>query len=379
MRLAFAAALTVLAAGHGVALAQEDVTPSAGVHASFEYLSAWIKNARVPPLVTADGNGVPGTAGTRVVLDNLDFADRARQGGQLTLGYRFERAAPADIEVSYFFLPGSRSEASFASMPSGEPLIARPFINVATGLPDATRVSSPGVASGSLAIGASTRLSGAEANVATLLVSTDTCHMSALGGLRLLRIEDELAFDERFQVFPGVPGFGGSAVDLHDGLRTVNRFFGAQLGIDTELRYGALAIDFRGKLGVGQMRQLADIDGVTNVLPPNASTIAYQGGLLALRTNIGRHRRNKLAFLPEASVGAGWRLTRNLKAYAGYALLWVDNVVRAGEQIDRVVNTTQFPIISGNGPLSGPARPALDFAGKGFWMQRLAVGLELRF
>jgi hypothetical protein len=379
MRQAFVAALTVLAGGDGLAFAQGNVTAPAGVHASVEYLSAWIKNARVPPLVTAGDDGVPGATGTRVLLDNLDFADRARQGGRLTLGYRFERAAPADIEVSYFFVPSRRSEASFASSPSGEPVIGRPFINVATGMPDATRVALPGVAAGSLVIGASTRLSGAEANLATLLVSTDTCHISAVGGLRFLRLEDELAFDERFQVFPDVPGFGGNAVDLHDGFRTVNRFLGAQLGIDTGLRYGALTIDFRGKVGVGQMRQVADIDGVTHMRPPNASTIVYLGGLLALRTNIGRHRRNRLAFLPEASVDVGWPLARNLKAYAGYTLLWVDNMARAGEQIDPVVNTTQFPILSGNGPLSGPARPAFDFAGKDFWMQRLVVGLELRF
>ncbi len=370
MRQALVAALAVFALGHGFASAQEDAGVSAGMRASVELLSGWIKGARVPPLVT--------TRDTAVLLDNLDFADRAPRGARLGAAYRIART-PYEVEADYFFLSSRRSEARFASSSSGDPLIARPFINAATGMPDDTRVSSPGVASGSLAIGARTRLSGAEIGVASSLISRETCHIAALAGLRFLRLEDELGFDQRFDVFPGVAGFGGSTVDLHDGFRADNRFFGAQVGIDTGVRNGALTIDFRGKLGVGQMRQAADIDGATSVLAPTGSRTVYQGGLLALRTNIGSHRRSRPALIPEGSLGVGWRLTRNLKATAGYSLLWIDRVARAPAQIDPVVNTTQFPILSGSGLLVGAPRPAFDFNDKSFWMQRVAIGLDLKF
>jgi hypothetical protein len=68
-----------------------------------------------------------------------------------------------------------------------------------------------------------------------------------------------------------------------------------------------------------------------------------------------------------------------LQLYAGYSFLWLNTVARAGEQIDPVVNVTQFPILSGSGPLRGPARPAFNFDGNDFWAQGLNLGLELRY
>ena len=76
-----------------------------------------------------------------------------------------------------------------------------------------------------------------------------------------------------------------------------------------------------------------------------------------MRSNIGRHQRDELAFIPEVGLDVGWQLTRHVKVSAGYSLLWVSTVTRAGEQIDPVVNVTQLPIQSGNRPLVGPARP----------------------
>jgi hypothetical protein len=74
------------------------------------------------------------------------------------------------------------------------------------------------------------------------------------------------------------------------------------------------------------------------------------------------------------------QLTRHLRVCAGYSCLWVSTLARAGEQIDPVVNVTQFPILSGNGPLVGPAaRPEFRFDQTDFWAQGLNLALELRW
>lgn len=101
--------------------------------------------------------------------------------------------------------------------------------------------------------------------------------------------------------------------------------------------------------------------------------------MFALRTNIGRHQRNQVAVIPEVRVDVGLQLTSHLKLRAGYTFLWVSTVARAGEQIDPGINTTVFPILSGNGPLVGPARPAFTFAGTDLWVHGVNVGLELRY
>jgi hypothetical protein len=347
-----------------------------GLWGSGEYLFWWIKNGRVPPLVTVGADGVLGSPGTRPLVDNLN-TDNSRQGGRFSLGYNFETVPCLGVEANYFFLSDRQLNEGFSS--SGDPVLGRPFINAATGLPDATLISSPGIAAGTVTVGARTSLSGAEANLTASLVCSDTFHLAALGGFRFLRLEDEVNISEQFQVAASVPGFGGNTVDLQDQFRTVNRFYGGQVGLETGVQHGLLTIDFRGKVGLGQMQQVAFVNGATNVLAPDGSMTRFQGGLLALGSNIGRHQRDELAFIPEVGINVGLQLTRHVKVSAGYSFLWISTVARAGEQIDPVVNVTQFPILAGNGPLVGPARPAFRFDGTDFWAQGLNLCLELRF
>lgn len=383
MRVGFLAALTVLLTGHGLARAQESADPptaassSAGVWGSAEYLFWWTKSGRVPPLATAGGDGVPGSPGTRVVVDTLDFDNAFRPGGRFALGYQFGAVPGLGVEADYFFLAGRQGDASFSS--GGTPVLGQPYVNAVTGLPAANRVAFPGVAAGSITVGARTSLWGAEANLTAGRFGSDTFHLTALIGFRYLNLEDEVTVGEQFRVAPGVPGFGGSAVGLRDEFRTVNRFYGGQVGLEAGGRFGLFTIDLRGKLGLGQMQQVAVVNGATDVLGPDGSRTSFLGGLYALRTNIGRHQRDELAFVPEAGFNLGLQLTRHLKLTAGYSFLWVSTVARAGEQIDPVVNVSQFPILSGNGPLVGPARPAFHFVGTEFWAQGLNLGLELRY
>jgi len=348
-----------------------------GLWGSAEHLLWWIKNDRVPPLVTAGGNGVLGSRGTRVLLDDLDFTDDFRQGGRFTIGYDFESAPLIGVEAGYFFLPDGGTGASFSS--NSNPVLGRPYVDVKTGMPAATLIASPGTAVGSVAVGVSTWLSGAEANVSARLVSSDRFRLTALGGFRFLSLDDELTIDEQFKVANSVPGFGGNRVTLHDEFCADNRFYGGQLGLRASLQRKVVTIDFLGKIAIGDMQQVVNINGATNVLKPNGSTTVFKGGLLALRSNIGSHERDEFAFVPELGVNIGLQLTRRLKARVGYSFLWVNTVARAGEQIDPVVNVTQFPILSGNAPLIGPARPALKFAETDFWAHGLDVGLELAY
>ena len=361
------------------ALTHGDVKAEAetfGFWVSAEYLLWWIKNGQVPPLVTAGGNGVIGSPGTRVLLDDLNFVDDFRQGGRFALGYRFESNPPVSIEASYFFLSDAQEDARFSS--SG-PVLGRPYIDVATGKPAATLISSPGIAAGSVTIAARTSLWGAEANLSAGVVSSDRFHLAVIGGFRSLSLEDDIRIDEQFSVARSVPRFGGNRVELQDEFNADNRFYGGQLGLEAGVRFRMLTIDFRGKIGLGQMQQAVSVNGATNVLMPNGSTTVFEGGLLALRSNIGHHDRDELAFIPEAGLNVGVQLTRYLKVYAGYSFLWVSTVAFPGEQMDPVVNVTQFPILSGNGPLVGPGRPAFDFAGTDFLAHGLNFGVQLGF
>ena len=326
-----------------------------------EHLLWWIKNVRVPPLVTTGGNGVIGAPGTRIALDDLNFADDFRQGGRFTLGYRFDSAPVIGIEAGYFFLPDGETQTSFSSerQPGLGKALHRCEDWYACGNPDFLSRGSPW---SSVAVGVSTWLSGGEANVTACLIPSARFQLTALGGFRFLSLDDDRTIHEQFKVANDVPGFGGNRLTLQDEFCTDNRFYGGQLGLKASVQHNVVTIDFLGKIALGGIQQAININGATNVFKPDGSTTHFKGGLLALRSNIGSHERDEFAFVPELGVNIGLRLTRRLKACVGYSFLWVSSVVRAGEQIDPVVNVTQFPILSGNGPLVGPARPAFKFA-----------------
>jgi len=354
-----------------------------GWRGSAEYLLWWFKDGRIPPVLTAGSDGKLGSPGTRVLVGDLAFDDDVRHGGRFALAYQFASLPGLGVEAGGFFLAGRHGDARFAS--DGDPLLAQPFIDAVRGTPDATLVAATGLATGTVTIGTRTSLWGADANLTLGAVRvgpfgvSERFRVAVLGGFRYLRLDDEVTSVEQFLVSPAVPGFGGSRVALRDEFRLRNSFYGGQVGLEGGVQVGPLTIDFRGKFALGQMCQSGDVAGSTTSLSPNGTTTVFSGGLYALRSNAGRHRQDELTFVPEANLAVGCQVTRHWKVTAGYSFLWVSTAARAGEQIDPVVNVSQFPIRSGDGPLVGPARPAFGFDGTDFWAQGVSLGLEFAY
>src|SRR5262249_4209790 len=172
-------------------------------------------------------------------------------------GSHFESLPRLGREANYLFLADRQSDVRIAS--DGNPLLAQPFLDAVTGLPDANIVAMAGVARGTVTIGAQTSLWAAEANLAARLNCSDRFRLAALSGFRFLRLEDEVTSHEQLLISPNVPGFGGNGVVLQDEFRTRNSFYGGQVGLETGVQFGQLTIDFRGTIAMGQMQQVADV------------------------------------------------------------------------------------------------------------------------
>lgn len=341
-----------------------------GLWFTADVLLWWVKNGGAPPLVTVGGDGIIGHPGTRVPVDGLDFDEDFRPGMRFALGYRFDTAPYLGIEGDCFFLSDRLCALHFASR--GEPVLGRPYVNAVTGLPAATLIASPGMAEGELLALTTSSLDSVEVNGTADLIATPTLRLTALGGFRYLQFEDQLSISEEFL-------FAGSAVKLQDHFRTLNNFYGGQVGAAASAAFDRLVIDVRAKFAFGQMQQVAEVGGGTDVIGPTGAFTHFNGGLFALPTNIGRHTQNDFAFVPEVGVNFAAQVSPRLKLFAGYTFLWVSTVARAGEQIDPVVNESQFPILSGNAPVIGAPRPAFHFRTSDIWAQGVNIGFELRF
>jgi hypothetical protein len=325
-----------------------------------------------------------------VVLFSGEGVDRDPfSGARFTAGYWLDCGQTKGIEASYFFL-GSRSQ-NFTSNSSGAPgssILARPFFDVSSGLPNSQLIAFPGLGSGTVGVHSTTRLQGPEANlICNLCCSCGDCgdcggparsyRVDLIGGFRYLELSEGLGVVEDTQVLPESPVFSGANISAFDQFDTRNQFYGAQIGVRAELRQNRLFANVTGKLALGDTHQTVNINGATTITPPGGAAIVRPGGMLALPSNTGRFSRDEFSVVPEGSVNVGYQVTNNLRVSVGYTFLYWSGVVRPGDAIDLRVNSTRVP--TSLVPPSGPAAPLFLFRSSDFWAQGITFGVELQF
>jgi hypothetical protein len=193
-------------------------------------------------------------------------------------------------------------------------------------------------------------------------------------GFRSLGLDESLNISENLvSLSPAAPG----NILVTDNFATSNRFYGGQVGLDSELRYGNWFLDLSTKVALGNVHQVVNISGSTLVTDATGAATLSQGGLLTQASNIGRYTHDRFAVLPEVGLNFGYQVTANLRCFVGYNFLYLSSVVRPAQQIDRVVNPTFIPL-NGTAPM-GPARPSFALRDTDFYAQGVNFGLEFRW
>jgi hypothetical protein len=338
-----------------------------------EYLMWWLKNSPAPPLLTGSLGlaGAPGALSdpnTRILYgEGGGINTDTHSGARFSAGYWFDDQQCYAVEGSLFFL-GQRGVHSFAGS-AGEPGLYRPFFTP-TGASDADEVAGPlppraGVVRADL----ESRLWGAEVNFRHNLWCGPWCRLDMIEGFRFVGLDESLQVAELRTDLTSPPS---SPVLVDDRFRTSNRFYGAQVGGLSEFHFGRWYVDVNGKVALGSVHQVVDINGVSSV---NGAPIA--GGLLAQSTNIGHFGRDRFAVVPELGLNVGYQITDALRVYVGYNFLYMSSVVRPGDQIDQVITRPAIPPVGGT-PRPG-ARPLFAFHGTDFWAHGVNFGLEFRY
>ena len=80
--------------------------------------------------------------------------------------------------------------------------------------------------------------------------------------------------------------------------------------------------------------------------------------------------------VPEFILQLGVDVTSHWRVFVGYNFLYLSDVIRPGNQIDRTVNLAQ---LTGLGLLGGPARPTPVFNHNDFWAQGINFGAAYRW
>jgi len=350
-----------------------------------EYLNWRIKGSYLPPLAVR--RGFPFGVADTVVVGDTEVNPGNSGGGRVTAGMWLNRGRTVGLEASYFYLGPRSVNQGFSgindSLLTSTTPVVRPYNSVILSMPSYLLSGNVG-ARGSLTASLASHLQGAELNSVYDLGERLCCRVRLLGGFRFLDLKERLTVldNHRFNNINLLGSSDDRFYQVTDEFAARNRFYGGQGGIETEFTRGRLRLELSGKVALGGVRQLVNINGSTF----RQNTLGFQtmtGGFLALETNIGRYERSRFAVLPEAKAGIGYRLTGNLEAFAGYDFLYINHVARTAEQIELNINWSFVPfLILEQGPIpprAGPRRPAFSFSDSPFWAHGLNVGLRVGF
>ena len=323
-----------------------------------EYLLWWFKDRGAPPLLTI---GPPGAAGTTVIggTGELPFDNQERHGGRFTGGRWLGPDQHLAFEASYFFF-GQRVPSLDVTGPS----LSRPFFNTSLNVPAQGIIAAPGVATGAAHIEALSRAWGAEGNVRAEFLRTGWGHLDWLLGFRTFALDESLKIESASTTIAVIAA--PSTIIVSDRFGTHNNLWAAQLGFEGELNYGSFFIEGRQKVAFGPNRQVVRIEG--NTIATGGGTAAF--GLLAAPSNIGYYTRDQFTVLLESGVSAGFKLGPNIRLFADYTFLFLNNTVRPGDQMDGRLQV--FPGV-------GAPAPLFFFRDSQFWAQGLGLGMEIRF
>lgn len=360
--------------------------------ASTEYLLWWVKGSPLPvPLVTTGPTsivgaenraGVIGNPSTVLLIGNQDLNFGPLSGGRFTLGGWLEPTARLGLEGGYLFL-SQRNTTLGASAPGtpGSAPLSIPFFDPTIGAENSTGIANPVGATpfaGTGLVTATTRLQGAELNGLAVLSRRGGVQLHLLGGFRYLNLDEGLTFGTSS---PAIPPNPPDVFVTQDQFFTRSDFYGGQLGLRGLFQEGRWFGVATGKVALGDMHERVRIDGTlaTNDFSGFGPIQTFRGAYLALPTNIGRYTQDSFAVVPEVNLSLGYQVSPYVAVFAGYSFLYLSNVVRPGDQIDRVINPTQGPGFSGDASsvLTGPARPTYLGNTGDFWAHGINLGLAV--
>ncbi len=350
----------------------------------FEYLLWWVKNRDAPFLLTSGSPldafpGALGQPGTAPLLGGIgDEDDNNHSGGRATVGVNLGHHL--GLDASYFALEQRTSGASFSldGSPGAPVVLARPVFLANSGTESAAFVAIPGAVAGSFAVELPRRFMGADANLRMLLPSSCLCggRLTLLAGGRYLNLQEKLIL-RQFSAAALAPGQFGASLTTEENFTTYNEFYGGQLGVEYEYRIGAVVLQTTGKFGLGNVRQVVQIGSFAQAIDPAAGTNvgAFNNSLLVQPTNAGRFTRDEFGFAPEVTFNVGYDYNEYIRLSVGYTFLYLNNVARPGEQVDRAVNVAALQAAG----LPAQPRPGALFGNTDFWAQGLNLGVQVSY
>lgn len=340
-----------------------------------EYLAWASKPTHLPALVSTSPLGTdPADAGIlgptgSVLFGNETIQNTLRSGARLNMGYWLTPEHVAGVELRFLWLDGERTDKLFTG---GDDLIlATPFIDAGTGLPNATLISYPGLLDGRVRVRSNMQLFGTELLGRHLLTVQGCSRLDVVAGYRYLNLGETLRTDSVALSFDDSSGFDADTIiSRTDGFASRNEFHGGEMGLVYRWWNCCWAVNLTGKVALGGTRTTSRVGGTTTIISPANLATVTSGGVFTQPSNIGQYSQSEFAAVGDIGVKIEYAATSQLRLSLGYNWLGWSSVARIGNSIDTTVDPSQLA------PSSNPAatRPAFAFHNTNFWSHGATFG-----
>ncbi len=350
-----------------------------------DYLFTFLRGTKLPPLVTTSPSdtshheaGILGEPSTALLFGGNQVDNDVRAGFRIGAGIWFNQEQTLGIEGG--FMMTSSQAAIFSANSSNGPILARPYIDATTSLPQAVLVAFPGSSNGSIDIRANSgNLYGANLDLTEKAYDNDWFRLYSMIGYQFYRYDESLRVQQTITPLPGVGMFvPGTVISSNDNFSTYNEFHGLDLGFRSQFTlWDNLMLEVLTKVAIGQMHRDVAIGGNQTTTVPGAQPATLIGGVLALPSNSGATADTDWRAIPQVGATLSWQVRSYLTVRAGYSFIYFNQIVRAADQVDTTINPNLLP--GASSALGGPARPAFNLTRTDMWMQSINLGLEFTY
>ena len=352
-----------------------------GMWVRADYLIWYEKESNVIPLVTSSTGFTANpqdlltlpAAETTLLFGGEDFSDNPLDGWRVEVGAWLDAAATSGIMGRYFDVSGK--EIRFSRAPGDVNFLGIPFFDPDIAGEDALDLTIPNERTGRVDINLTGDVKGFEILGRRLGQTGSNYRIDWLYGYRHFSLDETLNLSAATLTTGGNIAPLDTLVEVNDRFDAESRFHGFDFGLTGHSHEGCWSLDFLLKVALGSMNKEVDINGSQRISVPGIDPVINVGGLFSQESNIGKNDESSFAVIPEFNVNLGYGITPNLDFTVGYTFLFVSNVVRVGNAIDRVVDPG---LIADLDPINSN-RPLVDLDGESYWLHGLNLGFTGRF
>jgi hypothetical protein len=352
---------------------------------SGEYLLGFTRSTTLPTVASVGpfpSGGILGLSGSRPLGgDTVDFGGVS--GARFHGGVWLDSCRAYALDWGIFFLPRQEQTNRFAPGP-GEDL-GRPFFDTLLNRENSRRIVTPGVFAGEVTSAYRSLFWGAELGARLRVVETPTLSLEQLFHFRYYALEESFEIEDSSTALAGgVVAFNGglfaapARVRVNDFFSVQNRFYGGSGGLRLQWTPGRWEVQLDARLAVGAMQQNITIEGTTRLENVGAGAIVRPGFYSASQTPV-KFTEYRFSLAPDVAARIGYRVTDRMMVTAGYQFVYITNVARPSDQLDRRLNPANIPSSQTFGAAAAgpPALPRITSSD--YWMHGLNVGLMLTF